>query len=116
MPLHTFPHFCFSHTPLRFWLINYRQDMAFVLMRGGLDSPVGIARTPAIRVGNPSVPQHIHLARTRDPSQMVVQWTTHSARKPVVRWGPCQPHRETEEEEEEAAEVAAVTVDESLQK
>lgn len=72
----------------RFWLINYRQDMVFVLMRGGMDTPVAVARSDTVRVLNPNEPLQGHLARTQDPSEMVVQWTSHNSSRPEVRWGP----------------------------
>ncbi|KAG1654908.1 hypothetical protein FOA52_003150 [Chlamydomonas sp. UWO 241] len=71
---------------VRFRLINYRQDMAVVLIRGGLVAPRAVART-VIRVANPNEPLQGHLALTEDPSEMSVQWTSFNASAPAVRWG-----------------------------
>uniref|UniRef100_A0A7R9UZ11 Purple acid phosphatase n=1 Tax=Chlamydomonas euryale TaxID=1486919 RepID=A0A7R9UZ11_9CHLO len=71
---------------LRFRLINYRQDIGIVLVRGGLVSPVAVAEA-TIRVQNPNEPLQAHLALTADPSEMMVQWTSHNASSPLVRWG-----------------------------
>ena len=53
--------------PCRLQLLNWRQDMRIVLMRGGLVAPSLAAAGPVIRLANPSEPLHGHLALTGNP-------------------------------------------------
>ncbi|KAL4458159.1 hypothetical protein ABPG75_013024 [Micractinium tetrahymenae] len=68
-------------------LLNLRADMRVVLVRGGPDQPTVVAQGPVIRNRNPNEPTGIHLMRTRSPSDMLVQFTTHDAAQPVAQYG-----------------------------
>ncbi|CAK0782920.1 hypothetical protein CVIRNUC_006115 [Coccomyxa viridis] len=74
---------------LRFQLLNHRADMRFVLVTnlsnwlGGYDV---LASSPVIRPKNYNEPLQGHLARTEDPSEMLVQWTTRDKGTPLVHW------------------------------
>ena len=51
----------------RLQLLNWRQDMRVVLMRGGLGAPSLAAAGPVIHLAYPSEPLHGHLALTGKP-------------------------------------------------
>lgn len=54
---------------IRFKLISHRQDMVFVFIRGGLQTPRVVARSQVIHVTNPNEPLQGHLALTADSRQ-----------------------------------------------
>jgi hypothetical protein len=78
---------CHAPSARSFRLVNYRQPMALALVRGGLSAPVEVARSRPITVSHPNEPLQGHLARTADPKEMLVQWTSLNCSEPVVQWG-----------------------------
>ncbi len=58
--------FCVRCLLTSFRLINYRHDMVFAFMRGGLLNPVVAGLSPVIHVLNPNEPLQGHLALTGD--------------------------------------------------
>jgi len=75
---------------IQFWLLHMRAPYVFVYMKGGFTAPqvitVSNVLTYTPEVAN--IPMQIHLARTADPKQMRVTWTTRDTQAPVVRFAP----------------------------
>lgn len=69
-------------------LINVRQNVGFKLFSGGKHQPVLLASSPPIAFDNLDIPMHVHIARTGNPAEMLVAWTSRTADDgPTVRWG-----------------------------
>lgn len=87
MAARTTTHMATGGGAARFRLINMRADMRFAFVRNGLENPLVIAQTEAIRVVNPNEPTGGHLALTANQGEMLVQWVSRDAGTPVVQWG-----------------------------
>ncbi|KAL4852697.1 putative dolichyl pyrophosphate Man9GlcNAc2 alpha-1 [Chlorella vulgaris] len=65
-------------------LVNLRCDMRIVLLRA--DTSTVIAVGPVLHNLNPNEPTGVHLMRTQEPTEMLVQFTTRDKGQPVVQY------------------------------
>ncbi len=59
-----------------FILTNTRTDLVFAFLRGGLTTPVLMARSSVIRNLYVEQPHHVHLVYSGDPTEMTVVWAS----------------------------------------
>lgn len=57
-------------------LINMREDVAFVLFTNGTYEPVARAKSAPVPFVDASAPQHAHLSRSADHTEMVLTWSS----------------------------------------
>jgi hypothetical protein len=72
------------------WLLHMRADYVFVYVKGGFTAPtvITVSNVVSYKPEVLNVPMQIHLARTVDPTQMRVTWTTAGTQAPAVRFAP----------------------------
>ncbi|CAI9280529.1 unnamed protein product [Lactuca saligna] len=75
---------------LTFRIINQREDFAFALFTGGLETPKLVAVTDPISFPNPKAPLYPRLAHGKAWDEMTVTWTSGyniDEATPIVEWG-----------------------------
>lgn len=67
-------------------LLDMRADLQLGLFFGGKTVPKAVDNTGTIQVTGRGGPQHLHIARTQDNTEMLVQWSSAFADGQELRW------------------------------